>query len=88
MTKTPLGSEEGSRGADDLSYSSPKAMKRQRNLRWPPHPHPPTFAGLSSPSPFVNLLSMSDFLPLAWRERKTKIALLIVAFWAEVKKKH
>ena len=33
MTKTPLGSEEGSRGADDLSYSSPKAMKRQRNLR-------------------------------------------------------
>ena len=29
---------------------------------------------------------MSDFLPLAWRERKTKIALLIVAFWAEAKK--
>ena len=54
-----------------------------------PHttPTPQTFAGLSSPSPFVNLLSMSDFLPLAWRERKTKIALLIVAFRAEAKKK-
>ena len=38
--ENPLGSEEGSRGADDLSYSSPKGTTRQSNLILP---HPPNF---------------------------------------------
>ena len=76
--ENPLGSEEGFRGADDLSYSSPKGTTRQSNLIRPP---PPKLLLASRPHlPLSIFLSMSDFLPLAWRERKTKIALLIVAF--------